>query len=225
MALLALPSASAASHDPSGAPFDEDFVTGSVVGPVIEPCIPGCQLIFVFDARSGPSGEHPTGTVRIDVESPPGSGLIDTFDIDTFDTARVTCLNVSGNRATIGAQSQFGWWFVFIVEDNDGAGQDRSSSFDTFESPVCPAIPSIGLPPIPGGDITVHDAVPLPTSKEQCRNGGWRRFPGFKNQGQCVAFVERGPGPQERAGRDSGLGATPMGGLQSDALEAAGLRE
>ena len=30
-----------------------------------------------------------------------------------------------------------------------------------------------------------------PTSMEQCRNGGWRAFPAFKNQGQCVAFVER----------------------------------
>jgi hypothetical protein len=32
---------------------------------------------------------------------------------------------------------------------------------------------------------------PLPTSRSRCRNGGWRNF-GFKNQGQCVAFVERG---------------------------------
>src|SRR4051794_26164677 len=30
-------------------------------------------------------------------------------------------------------------------------------------------------------------------SKSDCKNGGWRSFPGFKNQGQCVAFVERGP--------------------------------
>jgi hypothetical protein len=28
-----------------------------------------------------------------------------------------------------------------------------------------------------------------PTSKADCLNGGWRRF-GFKNQGQCIAFVE-----------------------------------
>jgi hypothetical protein len=36
----------------------------------------------------------------------------------------------------------------------------------------------------------------LPTSKEQCQNGGWRNYGStFKNQGQCVAFVERGPKP------------------------------
>jgi hypothetical protein len=188
LALLALPSASGASHDPGGAPLDEDFVTGTAVGPVIEPCTPGCRLIFVFDARSGPSGESPTGTVRVDVESPPGSGLGDTFD-----TARVTCLNVTGNRATIVAQSQSGFvWLVFGVEDNDGAGQDRSGSFATFEFPGCPPNPSAGLSPLPGGDVTVHDAVPSPTSKEQCKNEGWKRFPGFKNQGHCVRFVATG---------------------------------
>ena len=30
---------------------------------------------------------------------------------------------------------------------------------------------------------------PKPTSKAQCKNGGWRNFPQFKNQGQCIAFV------------------------------------
>jgi 6-phosphogluconolactonase (cycloisomerase 2 family) len=28
-----------------------------------------------------------------------------------------------------------------------------------------------------------------PTSKDQCKHGGWRNFPQFKNQGQCIAFV------------------------------------
>jgi hypothetical protein len=31
-----------------------------------------------------------------------------------------------------------------------------------------------------------------PTVKEQCKNGGWRNFPSFRNQGECVAFVQRG---------------------------------
>jgi hypothetical protein len=45
-----------------------------------------------------------------------------------------------------------------------------------------------------GGDIVVVDAPPLPTSKEQCKQGGYAAF-GFTNQGQCVAFVQRGPKP------------------------------
>jgi hypothetical protein len=182
LALLALPSASVASHDPSGAPFDEDFVTGRVVNP--ETCTPSVcfHIVLVFDAHSGPSGENPTGTVRIDLESPPGN-------FTNFGTARVTCLNVSGNRATVGADVPIRG--ILSLEDNDGAGQDRSGVSLAFDFLVCPANPSITLSPIFGGDITIHDAV-LPTSKEQCTNGGWRRFPGFKNQGDCVSFVATG---------------------------------
>jgi hypothetical protein len=185
LTVLPLPDTAGASHDPSGAPFAEDFVTGRDISS--EQC--GATVCFhvidVFDAHSGPSGEHPTGTVRIDVQSPLG-----TF---TFDTAQVTCLDVSGNRATIGGQSQSGGFaLVFFVEDNDGAGQDRSALAVGGSVPsVCPAFPSTGLSPIFGGDITVHDAR-VPTSKEQCKNGGWRSFPGLKNQGHCVNFVATG---------------------------------
>ena len=34
-------------------------------------------------------------------------------------------------------------------------------------------------------------AVPGPTSKNDCKHGGWKTFtqPHFRNQGQCVAWV------------------------------------
>lgn len=37
-------------------------------------------------------------------------------------------------------------------------------------------------------------AAPSPTSKEQCKNGGWQTYssPSFKNQGECVSFVQSG---------------------------------
>jgi hypothetical protein len=38
----------------------------------------------------------------------------------------------------------------------------------------------------------VVDAPPFPTAKNQCKNGGWKQF-GFKNQGQCIRFVNHGP--------------------------------
>jgi hypothetical protein len=182
--VLALPSASAASHDPSGAPFDEDFVTGRVVQP--ETCTPSLcfHIALVFDVHSGPSGENPNGTVRIDLESPPGNV------IDTFGTPSVTCLVVSGNRATMGVGVPVSG--LLSVEDNDGAGQDRSGVSLPGQPLVCPTSPSTAVTPIFGGDITVHDAPARPTSKEQCRNGGWRGFPGFRNQGECVSFVATG---------------------------------
>ena len=35
--------------------------------------------------------------------------------------------------------------------------------------------------------------VALPTSKHQCKDGGWKNFgTTFKNQGQCVRFVATG---------------------------------
>ena len=39
--------------------------------------------------------------------------------------------------------------------------------------------------------VTEVPVVGPPTSKDQCKHGGWRSFtnPTFKNQGQCVSFV------------------------------------
>ena len=31
-----------------------------------------------------------------------------------------------------------------------------------------------------------------PTSKDQCKSGRWKNFPGFNNQGDCVSFVATG---------------------------------
>jgi hypothetical protein len=39
------------------------------------------------------------------------------------------------------------------------------------------------------GNIVVVDAPALPNSKDQCKNGGWKRYGVFKNQGDCVSFV------------------------------------
>lgn len=36
---------------------------------------------------------------------------------------------------------------------------------------------------------------PSPTTKEQCKNGEWQSFTAFKNQGECIAFVNRGVKP------------------------------
>jgi len=38
----------------------------------------------------------------------------------------------------------------------------------------------------------------LPTTKDDCKNGGWQTYGGFKNQGQCVAFVATGGRHQPR---------------------------
>jgi hypothetical protein len=39
------------------------------------------------------------------------------------------------------------------------------------------------------GTTTNIVTAALPASKEQCKNGLWRDFGVFKNQGDCVGFV------------------------------------
>jgi hypothetical protein len=39
------------------------------------------------------------------------------------------------------------------------------------------------------GALAFGDPRCLPTRKEECKNGGWRTFGVFKNQGDCVSFV------------------------------------
>jgi hypothetical protein len=133
-------------------------------------------LDLSFDAHSGASGEHPQGTVN---------------------AIAVTCLNASGNQATIGLANGL----LLFVEDNDGADTDRLGAVTDLLAPitVCPDPAvllltglSIGPVTITNGDITVVDAKPFPTSKDQCKNGGWQTYGIFKNQGDCVSFVATG---------------------------------
>jgi hypothetical protein len=48
---------------------------------------------------------------------------------------------------------------------------------------------------LPQQDV-FFDKIPLsqnrPTTKDQCKNGGWRTYGIFKNQGDCVSFVATG---------------------------------
>jgi hypothetical protein len=68
--------------------------------------------------------------------------------------------------------------------------------------PSFSALPTDPLPPAPSSsdpdygrfsalaqDFTVSDTRSLPTAKDQCKNGGWKTYGVFKNQGDCVSFV------------------------------------
>ena len=53
-------------------------------------------------------------------------------------------------------------------------------------SPKTPATVVAGDGPF---GVVVGPPTAAPSSKRQCKHGGWRSFPQFKNQGQCIAFV------------------------------------
>ncbi len=172
------------------------FVAAAVAAALASPSVSGAQAPtgdsvvgtgvavsrqFIVDAHSGPSGESPSGTYMY------GDGFIGL-------QGPVTCLSVTGNRAVVGGQatSPFGGLIgvVAVIVDNGAAGPD------TLVMAMVPAVPLVcpaGLPappaPLTSGNFAVFDAPALPTSKAQCKNGGWRNYPQFKKQGQCMAFV------------------------------------
>jgi hypothetical protein len=130
-----------------------------------------------LDAHSGPSGENPRGTF--------------VAPVGEFSVA---CLRVSGSTAVIGVNGPFS----SLLQVVDAPVDTFAATFppgplgpDSCENP-----PVFSPIDVTSGDLVVIDAQPLPTSQAQCKNGGWRTFGAtFKNQGQCVAFVERGPKP------------------------------
>ena len=136
---------------------------------------------FTFDVHSGPSGEHPTGTVAFH------GPFLDFGPLD------ISCLQVSANKASMivlaPEPNLFPPGILVSVEDN-GPGQDSIGSRPLAALPSdCPV--SSGPPGAAtvSGDVTVTDAPALPSSKDQCKNGGWRSYGVFKTQGDCVGFV------------------------------------
>jgi hypothetical protein len=90
---------------------------------------------------------------------------------------------------------------IAVVEDNgpptgDGRLVDRVgvTPFLSSMTPIttCPSSMATGVALQQEGlygDFVVSDAKSLPTTKDQCKNGGWRSYNVFKNQGDCVSFV------------------------------------
>jgi hypothetical protein len=183
---LAVPTASTAQLPPTQ---DSVSLTGApaFAGDSFRPL----WRIDVLNATSGPSGENPTGQAAVELRGP-----------GPFIVGPVTCLAVRGNTATMNVANQvelFPLGQIFTIQVVD----DQPDTFVSIGPPPlrapadCSPLAPEFTDPLLNGDITVVDAQPLPTSKDQCRKGGWRDFPQFKNQGQCIAFLERGPGPQE----------------------------
>ena len=192
--VLALPSSATAQAPPGD----------SVVGGLSDD-----PFMFIgVDARSGPSGENPTGTARWHE----GGGMGPDWDVS------ITCLAATGNKAVLGfsgtredglldGTAQVAG--LIQVVDGGGSEPDRLEYAQVGYTPGVPAVPG---PPIPGptdcssypstfqpwggtvttnpsGDIVVTDTRTFPTSKDDCKNGGWQTFGIFKNQGDCVSFV------------------------------------
>jgi Tol biopolymer transport system component len=132
-----------------------------------------------------------------------------------------------------------GGWEIYAINAADGTGQvnltnnpfnDNVSAWSpdnskiTFESDRSGnadiwVMSADGSGPV---DLTNNPAAdeypdwqpqPGPTSKAQCKKGGWRNFtnPSFKNQGQCVAYVNHHDGRGSDDEKTSGATAKGKG--------------
>ena len=70
------------------------------------------------------------------------------------------------------------------------AGESASREGDIYTLSPTGTQTFVGFTSVGGvGDLAF---TPLPTSKADCKNGGWHRFSfpfSFKNQGDCIQFV------------------------------------
>ena len=145
---------------------------------------------FAFNVVSGPSGENPSGSSRLDLPS---------FGLHTQSRA-IVCLSVSGNTATWVTEllpNSFGFMFgklTVVDHSTAGSGLDTYAAAGYFTPQDCssPESGALGTEPLLTGDIVVVDAPPLPTSQDQCKDGGWQVYGIFTTQGDCVSFVSTG---------------------------------
>ncbi len=197
VALLVVAPAGATPPSPPVAQLDTARATGdSYPFPVLY-----AAYNLDIDAHGGASGENPGGTVSFDILI---NRITHPEPFPIHFAGVVTCLNVQRNTAVLNAETTDPGGPVTIeLVDNGGGGAD-SFRLGFGSVPGCASFPDgfsfpDGTPFYPfsnvalgSGRATVFDAPPLPTSTAQCTNGGWRNYPAFKNQGDCVSFVRTG---------------------------------
>jgi hypothetical protein len=120
----------------------------------------GLALKAHVNAMSGPSGENPQGDFYLEAAT-------SSFPTPFHVRGGVTCLNVVGNRATVGgviersdnpAFPEGSGIFLFIRDDDEGVGDGIGASTNAVPPQTCQFLEP-GLPNTQGNFI-VHDATP-----------------------------------------------------------------
>jgi hypothetical protein len=185
LAAIALGSAVLSASAAHGAVPTQDSVRATGDAPI---SAGGGFFNLDYAVQSDATGGNVSGQASFNLGSPVGL-LVE---------GPVTCLVVEGNTAYVAIDSsEFpGSPVVAKLVDGGGAGSglDRFDAFLSNNTATRCGFQPFHETPVTGGDVVVVDAPPVPTAKAQCKHGGYAAF-GFKNQGQCVAFVERGPKP------------------------------
>jgi hypothetical protein len=173
MAVSLTLSGTAAAQVPLG-----DSVVGSGTARFTSPDLAGLTVPFSIDVRSGPSGENPVGSLQ----------LFLSFDDPTCLAIRSGGGQVA-DEAVINLRNTLTGARVLVRIAGGTSGPRIIGLSVAGSANDCSFVPPFSIAEVIEGDITIVDARPLPTRQEQCKNGGWKTYDAFKNQGDCVSFV------------------------------------
>ena len=176
--LLAVAAATCALAAPAAAQVPGDSVTGSGTARFFTPDLAGLTVPFSIDVRSGPTGENPVGSMQLFI----------AFDDPTCLAIRSGGGQVADEAAINMRNTLFGGRVV--VRITGGTSGPRVIALASTSSPTdCAFYPPVSAAEVIEGDIAIVDAPARPTSKAQCKNGGWQAFAIFRNQGECIASL------------------------------------
>jgi hypothetical protein len=88
--------------------------------------------------------------------------------------------------------------FTFTGNQAGSPSQPSEWSFVIFANTADARYPSVAALSASNNDMTVWDQrtgekYVVPTTADDCKDGGWKNLdPGFRNQGQCIKFVNTG---------------------------------
>ena len=105
-----------------------------------------------------------------------------------------TAVETFSANAPVHAGDVIGFW------EGGGLSNCIRSGSDSVDVGVPPSDPNVNdmlTTSFSLGGLALNEsanlAPPLPTSKDQCKNGGWQNYgTTFKNQGDCVSFIATG---------------------------------
>jgi len=158
------------------------------------------DVLFFVPGTNTPATSNAFGAIFTDVDFPQGA-YIEYFDIRGNSLGRAYVPPANNGLSFVG--------FVF---DDKRIGRVRIASGNTPVSPTAtdgapvdvvvmddfiygePVAPPASSPPPPPPSPAPNQIGP-PTDKDQCKNGGWASLNTprtFKNQGDCIQFVETG---------------------------------
>jgi hypothetical protein len=79
--------------------------------------------------------------------------------------------------------------FLYVTDSSASAVSQYARGADGTLTPLSPPTAPARQTPV---SIAVTPSATGPSTKEDCKQGGWRRFGRFRNQGDCISFVATG---------------------------------